>query len=87
MLIARFCPRICGRRHGFGVRNRNVLFFNNRMGCAASLLISAVVTLFLFVACGGLKFLGAKLRGFRRLMGGYGLIEPIDALPELIGRE
>lgn len=30
------------------------LFFNNRMGCGVSLLISVIITLIIFVSCGGL---------------------------------
>lgn len=33
------------------------LFFNNRMGCGLSLLISVIVTLFLLASCGGLHYI------------------------------
>lgn len=33
------------------------VFFNNRVGCLGSLAISALVTLFLLAACGGLHFI------------------------------
>jgi|GEM_PF-2670981 len=36
------------------------LFFNNRMGCGASLLISAVITLVLLASCGGLHFITGR---------------------------
>jgi hypothetical protein len=33
------------------------ILFNSRLGCLASLVISAVVTLILLAACGGMHFI------------------------------
>lgn len=34
-----------------------LIFFNNRLGCVASFVISAIVTLILLAACGGIHFI------------------------------
>lgn len=36
------------------------LFFNSRLGCLASLAISAVATLILLASCGGLHYISGR---------------------------